>query len=87
MTLTKMLRCLGLADRATVHGFRTSFKRGRWKTQIPRGQWARRRSRILSGTLPSKPTPGQIYLINVGTFMDSWGDYLTRQTKPVKNMG
>ena len=26
MTLTKLLRDLGLADRATVHGFRTSFK-------------------------------------------------------------
>ena len=28
MTLTKVLRCTGLAERATVHGFRTSFKPG-----------------------------------------------------------
>ena len=26
MTLTKILRAVGLADRATVHGFRSSFK-------------------------------------------------------------
>ena len=26
MTLTKILRSTGLADRATVHGFRTTFK-------------------------------------------------------------
>ena len=28
MTLTKVLRDCGLADRATVHGFRTAFRTG-----------------------------------------------------------
>ena len=35
MTLTKILRSCGLADRATVHGFRTSFR-----------TWAAERTRV-----------------------------------------
>ena len=38
MTLTKSLRDLGLADRATVHGFRTSFKT--WCMEQTETPWA-----------------------------------------------
>ncbi|CAI8006562.1 Prophage integrase IntA [Geodia barretti] len=38
MTLTKLLRDLGLADRATVHGFRTSFKT--WYMETTDTPWA-----------------------------------------------
>ena len=38
MTLTKMLRDLGLADRATVHGFRTTFKT--WCMEQTETSWA-----------------------------------------------
>ena len=38
MTLTKLLRDLGLADRATVHGFRTSFKT--WCMETTDTPWA-----------------------------------------------
>ena len=38
MTLTKLLRDLGLADRATVHGFRTGFKT--WAMELTNTPWA-----------------------------------------------
>ena len=38
MTLTKLLRDLGLAGRATVHGFRTSFKT--WCMEMTDTPWA-----------------------------------------------
>ena len=38
MTLTKILRSVGLADRATVHGFRTSFKT--WAMERTNTPWA-----------------------------------------------
>ena len=38
MTMTKILRDLGLADRATVHGFRTSFKT--WCMEATDTPWA-----------------------------------------------
>ena len=42
MTLTKLLRSSGLADRATLHGFRSSFRdgrpRGRLRAMLP-GSW------------------------------------------------
>ncbi len=38
MTLTKILRTVGLADRATVHGFRTSFKT--WAMEQTDTPWA-----------------------------------------------
>ena len=38
MTLTKLLRGLGLADRATIHGFRTTFKT--WCMEQTNTPWA-----------------------------------------------
>ena len=38
MTLTKMLRSVGLAERATVHGFRSSFKD--WALEQTNLPWA-----------------------------------------------
>ena len=37
MTLTKTLRSTGLADRTTVHGFRTSFKT--WAMERSEAPW------------------------------------------------
>ena len=41
MTLTKVLRSVGLAERATVHGFRSSFKN--WTLEQTDTPWARLR--------------------------------------------
>ena len=38
MTLTKVLRSTGLAERATVHGFRSSFKN--WALEQTDAPWA-----------------------------------------------
>ena len=38
MTMTKIFRSTGLADRATVHGFRTFFKR--WAMEQTDTPWA-----------------------------------------------
>ena len=38
MTLTKVLRSVGLAERATVHGFRSSFKN--WTLEMTDSPWA-----------------------------------------------
>ena len=38
MTLTKILRSTGLADRATVHGFRSSFRD--WASECTSAPWA-----------------------------------------------
>ena len=38
MTLTKVLRAVGLAERATVHGFRSSFKN--WTLEQTDTPWA-----------------------------------------------
>ena len=38
MTLTKVLRSTGLAERATVHGFRSSFKN--WALEQTDTPWA-----------------------------------------------
>ena len=38
MTLTKVLRSVGLAERATVHGFRSSFKN--WTLEQTDTPWA-----------------------------------------------
>ena len=58
MTLTKLLRSVGLADRATVHGFRSSFKN--WTLEQTDTPWA-----VSEAALPipwatprSRPTPG-----------------------------
>ena len=62
MTLTKILRSTGLADRATVHGFRSSFKN--WtleQTDSRRGQYQKPPLLTPSEIQLSKPTPGQTY--------------------------
>ena len=47
MTLTKVLRATGLAERATVHGFRSSFKN--WTLEETDTPWATPLSRPMPG--------------------------------------
>ena len=61
MTLTKVLRSTGLAERATVHGFRSSFKN--WTLGADGhalGCLGGGRLPICWATRPSRPTPGPI---------------------------
>ena len=77
MTLTKMLRSTGLADRATVHGFRSSFKN--WTLEQTDTPWA-----ISEAALAHKlgDSTEQAYarsdlLERRRILMQQWADYLT----------
>ena len=63
MTLTKILRSVGLAERATVHGFRSSFKN--WTLEQTDTPWPVSEAALAhtlgnGRTRPSRPTPGPI---------------------------
>ena len=77
MSLTKVLRDVGLADRATVHGFRTSFR-----------TWAAERTNADHALMELSPAHAvgsvveQAYarsdlLARRRRLMDPWGGYLT----------
>ena len=76
MTLTKILRSVGLADRATVHGFRTSFKT--WAMEQADTPWAVGEA-ALAHTLGN--TTEQAYARSDlfeqrRALMQQWADYL-----------
>ena len=77
MTLTKVLRSLGLADRTTVHGFRSSFKN--WTLEQTNTPWAVSEA-ALAHTL--RNSTEQAYARS-GLFerrrdlMQKWADYVT----------
>ena len=76
MTLTKLLRATGLADRATVHGFRSSFRD--WAAENTNASWA-----AMELALAHQPgnTVEQAYartdlLEQRRPLMEAWADYL-----------
>ena len=83
MTLTKVLRSTGLADRATVHGFRSSFKnRTLEQTDTP---WA-----VSEAALAHTPgnSTEQAYARSDlferrRALMQRWADYVTGQPQGV----
>ena len=81
MTLTKLLRDLGLADRATVHGFRTSFKT--WLMETTDTPWAVGEA-ALAHTLGNSTEAAYArsdLFEKRRTLMQRWGDYVTKDAE------
>ena len=81
MTLTKLLRDLGLADRATVHGFRTSFKT--WCMETTDTPWAVGEA-ALAHTLGNSTEAAYArsnLLEKRRTLMQQWAYYVTKDTE------
>ena len=76
MTLTKILRSTGLADRATVHGFRTSFKT--WTMEQTDTPWAVGEAALahrLGGNVEQAYARSDLF-VRRRTLMQQWADYL-----------
>ncbi len=76
MTLTKILRKSGLADRATVHGFRTSFKT--WTMEQTDTPWAVGEAALahqLGGSVEQAYARSDLF-DRRRTLMQQWADYL-----------
>ena len=77
MTLTKILRSTGLADQATVHGFRTSFKT--WTMEQTDTPWAVGEAALahqLGGSVEQAYARSDLF-DRRRTLMQQWADYLT----------
>ena len=77
MILTKTLRSTGLADRTTVHGFRTSFKT--WAMELTDASWAVEEAALphqLGGSVEQAYARSDL-LARRRTLMQQWADYLT----------
>ena len=77
MTLTKILRSTGLADRATVHGFRTSFKT--WTMEQTDTPWAVGEAALahqLGGSVEQAYARSDLF-DRRRVLMQQWADYLT----------
>ena len=77
MTLTKILRATGLAERATVHGFRTSFRT--WSMEQTDAPWAVAEAALahqLGGSVEQAYARSDLF-VRRRTLMQQWADYLT----------
>ncbi|MCY3961024.1 MAG: tyrosine-type recombinase/integrase [bacterium] len=78
MTLTKILRDVGLADRSTVHGFRASFRT--WALEETDTPWAVAEAALahsLGDSVQQAYIRGDAY-DKRRKLMDQWADYLRR---------
>ena len=77
MTLTKILRSTGLAERATVHGFRSSFKN--WTLEQTDTPWAVSESALAHtlGNSTEQAYARSDLLERRRPLMQQWADYLT----------
>ena len=76
MTMTKILRSTGLANRATVHGFRTSFKT--WTMEQTDAPWAVGEAALahqLGGSVEQAYARSDLF-DRRRTLMQQWADYL-----------
>ena len=76
MTLTKILRTVGLSDRATVHGFRTSFKT--WTMEQTDTPWAVGEAALahrLGGNVEQAYARSDLF-VRRRTLMQQWAEYL-----------
>ena len=76
MTMTKILRSNGLSDRATVHGFRTSFKT--WTMEQTDTPWAAGEAALahqLGGSVEQAYARSDLF-VRRRTLMQEWADYL-----------
>lgn len=77
MTLTKVLRSVGLADRATVHGFRSSFKN--WTLEQTDTPWAVSETALAHtlGNSTEQAYARSDLFERRRDLMQQWADYLT----------
>ena len=77
MTLTKMLRSVGLAERATVHGFRSSFKN--WTLEQTDTPWVVSEAALAHslGNSTEQAYARSDLFERRRTLMRQWADYLT----------
>ncbi len=77
MTLTKILRSTGLAERATVHGFRSSFKN--WTLEQTDTPWAVSEAALAHtlGTSTEQAYARSDLFERRRVLMQQWADYLT----------
>ena len=77
ITLTKVLRSTGLAERATVHGFRSSFKN--WTLEQTDTPWAVSESALahILGNSTEQAYARSDLFERRRTLMQLWADYLT----------
>ena len=77
MTLTKVLRSVGLAERATVHGFRSSFKN--WTLEQTETPWAVSESALahLLGNATEQAYARSDLFERRRALMQLWADYVT----------
>lgn len=76
MTLTKILRDVGVAERATVHGFRASFRT--WALEETDTPWAVAEAALAHGlgdSVQQAYIRGDAYAKRRG-LMDQWTEYL-----------
>ena len=77
MTLTKVLRSTGLAERATVHGFRTSFRT--WTMEQTDAPWAVAEAALahqLGGSVEQAYARSDLF-VRRQALMQQWADFLT----------
>ncbi len=77
MTLTKVLRAVGLAERATVHGFRSSFKN--WTLEQTDTPWAVSEAALahLLGNATEQAYARSDLFERRRALMQQWADYVT----------
>ena len=77
MTLTKVLRAVGLAERATVHGFRSSFKN--WTLEQTETPWAVSEAALahLLGNATEQAYARSDLFERRRALMQLWADYVT----------
>ena len=77
MTLTKVLRSVGLAERATVHGFRSSFKN--WTLEQTDTPWAVSEAALAHtlGNSTEQAYARSDLFERRRDLMQMWADYLT----------
>ena len=77
MTLTKVLRSVGLAERATVHGFRSSFKN--WTLEQTDTPWAVSEAALAHflGNATEQAYARSDLFERRRALMQLWADYLT----------
>ena len=83
MTLMKTLRSAGLADRTTVHGFRTSFKT--WAMERTDAPWAVAEAALahqLGGSVEQAYARSDL-LDRRRKLMQQWANYVTPQSRPI----
>ncbi len=86
MTLTKTLRSTGLADRTTVHGFRSSFRT--WTMERTDAPWAVGEAALahqLGGSVEQAYARSDLF-DRRRTLMQQWADFLTDRLRPISHV-